>query len=206
MAADPSRLITRYGPLADGLALLFHPHVEVVLHDLQTQTVVHIANNLSRRCLGDDSALEDVDFDPQDTVIGPYEKVNWDGRRIRSVSIVGRDDDQTPIAVICVNFDLSVFDGARAALDLILSHPHIAPQPDKLFRDDWQERINTFLQAWLRDNGQSLSSLDRNQKRRIVEALYAEGAFKGKSAPNYVANVLNLGRATVFNYLKALRD
>ena len=32
-----------------------------------------------------------------------------------------------------------------------------------------------------------------------------QGAFKGKSAANYVAKVLSIGRATVFNYLKELR-
>ena len=36
-------------------------------------------------------------------------------------------------------------------------------------------------------------------------ALHAEGAFKGKSASNYVANVLNMGRATVYKHLKELK-
>jgi predicted transcriptional regulator YheO len=35
--------------------------------------------------------------------------------------------------------------------------------------------------------------------------LHAEGAFKGKSASNYVANVLNMGRATVYKHLKELK-
>ena len=47
--------------------------------------------------------------------------------------------------------------------------------------------------------------LDRLQKRELVQALFTEGAFKGKSAPNYVAGVLSLSRATIFNYLKALK-
>jgi predicted transcriptional regulator YheO len=38
-----------------------------------------------------------------------------------------------------------------------------------------------------------------------VLALHAEGAFKGKSASNYVANVLNMGRATVYKHLKELK-
>ena len=31
------------------------------------------------------------------------------------------------------------------------------------------------------------------------------GAFKGKSAANYVANVLNMGRATVYKHLKEIK-
>ena len=38
-----------------------------------------------------------------------------------------------------------------------------------------------------------------------MEALHAEGAFKGKSAANYVANVLNMGRATVYKHLKEIK-
>ena len=54
-------LLTRYAPLADGIATLFFPYAEVVIHDLRDQTVLYLANNLSRREIGDDSALEEVD-------------------------------------------------------------------------------------------------------------------------------------------------
>ena len=40
---------------------------------------------------------------------------------------------------------------------------------------------------------------------RVVADLHAEGAFRGKSAANYVANVLNMGRATVYKHLKELK-
>ena len=52
-------------------------------------------------------------------------------------------------------------------------------------------------------NGQIASFQDI--KRELVLALHAEGAFKGKSASNYVANVLNMGRATVYKHLKELK-
>ena len=198
-------LLSRSQPVADGLAALFAPYVEVVVHDLSTQTVVYIANNFSKRSLGDDSALEDIDFDPSESVIGPYEKLNWDGRRIRSVSIVVRDDGARPIGVICVNADITAFETVRSALDLFLNGAALKPQPDKLFRDDWQERINTYLTTWRQARGLNLASLNRQQKRELVEALYEQGAFKGKSATAYVANVLSLSRATVFNYLKSKR-
>jgi predicted transcriptional regulator YheO len=47
--------------------------------------------------------------------------------------------------------------------------------------------------------------LNRDHKRELVLALHAEGAFKGKSAANYVANVLGMGRATVYKHLKELK-
>ncbi|MSR03767.1 MAG: hypothetical protein EXR94_13685, partial [Gemmatimonadetes bacterium] len=46
-------LLARTRPLADGIAVLLFPFAEVVIHDLETQTIVHIVNSLSRREVGD---------------------------------------------------------------------------------------------------------------------------------------------------------
>ena len=202
---DPA--LDNFRAIADAIATLFFPHAEVVLHDLRTQKVDYIANNLSKREIGDDSSLEDMlSEEVSERNIGPYEKLNWDGQKIRSLSTVLRDSEERPLAVLCINLNISLFENAKAALDLFLSPSKLIPQPDSLFRDDWQERINTFLHAWLRERQLSLNLLTRDHKRELVLALHAEGAFKGKSASNYVANVLNMGRATVYKHLKELKS
>ena len=205
VASDSSRLLARETPMADGIAALFFPFAEVVVHDLSSQTVVHIANNLSRRELGDASALDDMAHDDAAQVIGPYEKQNWDGGRMRSVSVVVRDDDGRPIGVVCINLNIAVFEQARSTLELFVSGVRVMPQPEQLFRDDWQERINTFLHAWLSERQFTLTGLTREQKRELVCALERDGAFRGRSAANYVSNVVGMGRATVFKYLKEVR-
>ena len=201
---DPA--LDTFRAIADAIATLFFPHAEVVLHDLRTQKVDYIANNISKREIGDDAALEDLLSEGIDERnIGPYEKLNWDGQKIRSVSTVLRDGHGVPIAVLCINLNISLFESARQALELFLAPGRLIPQPDALFRDDWQERINTFLHNWLRQRQLGLNLLTREHKRELVEALHAEGAFKGKSAANYVANVLNMGRATVYKHLKEIK-
>lgn len=201
---DPA--LDNYRAIADAIATLFFPHAEVVLHDLRTQKVDYIANNISKRAIGDDAALEDMlSGEVDERTIGPYEKLNWDGQKIRSMSTVLRDANDTPIAVLCINLNISLFESAKQALDLFLSSSKLIPQPDSLFRDDWQERINSFLHSWLRQRQLGLNLLTREHKRELVEALHAEGAFKGKSAANYVANVLNMGRATVYKHLKEIK-
>ncbi|AXT47311.1 MULTISPECIES: helix-turn-helix transcriptional regulator [Chromobacterium] len=199
-------MLSRYQSIADAIATLFYPYAEVVLHDLATQSVAYIANNFSKRELGDDSGLDELENTPDATVIGPYEKLNWDGRKLRSISVVLRDDAGAAIGMMCVNLDISVFEGARAALDLFLSGSKLVAQPAVLFEDDWQERINRFIHGWLQQRQLSLSILNREHKRELVEALLHEGAFRGKNAANYVANVLGMGRATVFKHLKELKE
>jgi predicted transcriptional regulator YheO len=82
--------LAAYAPVCDAIALLFQPYAEVVLHDLSTETVVYLSNPFSKRELGEPSLLHEIDFKSSDVIIGPYEKVNWDGRRIKSVSAVLR--------------------------------------------------------------------------------------------------------------------
>jgi len=201
---DP--VLDNYRAIADAIATLFFPHAEVVLHDLRSQKIDYIANNLSKREVGDDAALEDMlETGTDETNIGPYEKLNWDGQKIRSLSTVLRNEAGRPLAVLCINLNISLFENAKAALDLFLSPTKLIAQPDALFRDDWQERINTFLNNWLRQRQLSLNLLTRDHKRELVLALHAEGAFKGKSAANYVANVLGMGRATVYKHLKEIK-
>ena len=72
--------LSAYYPLCDAIALLLQPQAEVVLHDLATETVAHIANPFSHREVGEPSLLHEIDFRPDVALIGPYEKVNFDGR------------------------------------------------------------------------------------------------------------------------------
>lgn len=130
--------------VADGITALFFPSVEVVIHDVVADRIVYIANNLSRRSPGDDAGLDELRGEILEPVTGPYEKLNWDGKKMRSVTISARNGTE-PSYLLCINLSTSIFEEARNALDLFLSVTRLQPQPEQLFRDDWQEKINTFL-------------------------------------------------------------
>ncbi|MCS3406537.1 transcriptional regulator [Serratia sp. AKBS12] len=198
-------MLSRYHAIADAIALLFAPYAEVAIHDLASQTLVYIANNRSQREIGEASNMSELQQDRQLQILGPYLKRNWDGRQLRSISAVLRDDRNQPIGLLCINLDISVLEGAKAALESFLAGNALQPQPEMLFQDDWQERINTFVHNWLQQRQQTLAALNGAGRRALVEALYHEGAFKGKNAAGYVARILGIGRATVYNYLKNIK-
>ncbi|MCP5156671.1 MAG: PAS domain-containing protein [Ectothiorhodospiraceae bacterium] len=193
--------VAPFVPVCDAVANLFAPFAEVVLHDLASGTVVHIAGNFSRRELGDPANLHEIDFEPTDVVIGPYEKTNWDGRRVKSISAVLRDASGRPQAVMCINADMSDFESILLTLQSFVSVPAGAGQPESLFRDDWHERINRYIRHWTATRGLSVSDLTRVQKRELVRALADDGAFGGRNAAGYISRLLGMGRATVYNYL-----
>ncbi|MEX2964068.1 transcriptional regulator [Microbulbifer sp. TYP-18] len=191
-----------YIEIAEGLCAVFGTNLEVVLHDLASERIVHIAGGFSKRNKGDPSLLNTIDFDENSRVIGPYEKTNWDGRRIRSVTNVLRDDKGRAFGLMCVNFDLSPITEAVLALQNLAGPVALTDQPEALFRDDWHERINQFIANWTARHKTAISNLDRVQKRQLVRDLDAEGAFKAPGAILYAARIVGLGRATIYKYLQ----
>ncbi len=180
------------------------PQAEVVLHDLATETVAHIANPFSHREVGEPSLLHEIDFRPDVELIGPYEKVNFDGRRLKSVSAVLREDGRA-VGVICINLEVTHLHSAIELLTSLTRVPPGAGQPAVLFQEDWHERINQYVHAWTARNGIVIADLSRAQKLQLVGELAADGAFGGKHAAAYVSRVLQMSRASVYNYLRAAK-
>lgn len=196
----------QYNEMAKGIAALLHPNAEVVVHDLEKQHIAILINNFSKRKIGSPSLLEDMEYTPGQWVIGPYEKINWDGRKLKSISVVLRNAKGTPEAIMCINLDVSIAMDLHQRLDLFLNSTSMIDQPQALFKDDWHEQINRFVNNWLSDNSRTIAALTRDEKRNLVQLLHAQGAFKGKQAASYVASVLSLGNSTVYKYLKEMRE
>ncbi|NIF22305.1 helix-turn-helix transcriptional regulator [Candidatus Pantoea multigeneris] len=200
-AGSPLKLST-ITSLADGIAALFFPSVEVAVHDAQTGKIAYLANNLSKRQIGDDAGLEELEG--LETLTGPYEKLNWDGRKMRSVSIRVPQEEGAGY-VFCINFSMALLEDAKNALELFLSVNRLQPQPVQLFKNDWQEKINTCIHKWVSENNTSLSVLNRNQKKALVENLYEQGVFNVRNSADYVSKVLGMGRATLYKHIKETR-
>lgn len=187
---------------ADAMTALFGPRVEVVVHDLSEETISYIVNPLSHRGVGDPSNLEEIDFRPSDTVIGPYEKINWDGHLIRSISVVQRASDDSASFLICINYDQSDLQAAQRAIQVLLPAVQSGSQPEALFRKDWHERVNTFVTDWCNAREARVDALDKRSRRDLVLSLESSGALSEKHAAAYVARVLGVSRATIYNDLK----
>lgn len=195
-----------YFSIGEAISLLLYPHAEVVLHDLNTRLIAAIYNSFSKRKVGDESLLEEIEnFKEFPDVFPVYLKTNWDGRKIKSVSATLRDLEGKAIGLLCINLDLTKWEEFQHFLDGWLNGG-IQPQPVVLFKDDWREKINAYVSGYLTRAGTSLKQLDKEKKKNLVLALHQEGAFKAKNSAHYIAEVLNLSRATIYNYLKDIKN
>jgi predicted transcriptional regulator YheO len=195
-------LLETHGASAAAIAALLHPHGEVVLHDLETGRIAGIWNAFSGRRPGMESLVE-PEFTGEGAVLGPYEKMEADGRRLKSTTAVLRDDTGRACGLLCINLDVSRFDAAAALLAAFAGAP--APRPAALFAGDWREEINSAVHDWLRAQSLTLQGLKRADRVALTAALDARGLFLTRNAVDHLAGLLGASRASIYNYLADAR-
>jgi len=192
--------LSDYICLANALHKLMHPLIEVVIHDLQAGSICYIIGELSKRSVGDISLLEIDNCSKQDINTIVYPKINFDGRLIKSISVPIEDK-----WLLCINVDISIFSQMKNLSECFFGVSS-QTQPGMLFRNDWQEQLHIAIHDYLQMQKLSFEHLSSMNKKNLVRHLYTVGAFKEKNAADYIAKILKLGRATVFNYIKEWKN
>ncbi len=195
--------LKQFFPIAEAVSALFYPFAEVVIHDLKTGRIAAIYNNLSKRSPGDESLIEEAkDLSALPDVFPLYFKSNWDGKNMKAATATLRDEKGAPIGLFCINLDLSKWEEMHQFILQMLEGFVSKQKPALLFKDDWKEKINAYVSAYLKKEGVAFQALTAEKKKELVHALHQEGAFKAKNAASYIADVLDLSRATIYNYLR----
>jgi D-arginine utilization repressor len=188
-------------PTAKAIQRLLHPHAEVVVHDIKKNQIAAIYHPFSKRRRGDSSSLTQEEMSLLEDCMGPYEKMNWDGKKLKSVSSLIRDDNDEAVGILCINLDISRLDKMNNLIAEFIGHKQLTPQPAALFKDDWQEKVNKYVHAYLNEHHLTVTLLNRTEKKELIEHLYKIGAFTAKHAALYIAQVLGVSKATIYNYL-----
>jgi predicted transcriptional regulator YheO len=191
--------------LCDALVALLDPFAEVVLHDWETQTIVHLSGKLSDRKVGDPSFIDDVDpYADDGPIFGPYRKTNPDGRQIKSISVLIKTESGAPASLMCINIDISRFDAAQAVLSHFISVPQ-ATQSNPL-ADDWLDTLNSFVAHWRIENGLSDDLLIVEDRRSLLSVLHERGVFDRPKAADAVSMAIKVSRATIYSDLKQIEQ
>lgn len=192
--------LDHYFVIARAIVALFQPLVEVAIHNTRTGKIIFIEGGLSKRSVGDPSLL-DAELNEIEQEV--YVKMNFDGRVFKSISIPIRENNSI-IALICINYDTSLFEKINK-LTSVLVHKKVYKRPESLFRKDWNNQINEFIAIELEKKGMRFTDLKNKDKQDMVYCLFKSGAFSEKNAADYIAKVMDMGRATIFNYLRKFK-
>jgi predicted transcriptional regulator YheO len=204
---------SNYKPIADAIATLLHPYAEVVIHDIEKDTIVHIANPYSNREVGDKSYLgldsDDSDFGLAKNVLGPYAKTGNDGRRIRSITVVLRNEEAKPNGILCINLDFSplekTFESAIEVLNGLIRPPDTETRPEVIFREEWRELIKLEIQAFRLEKGRTQESMNTKERRELMRRIDQKRLFYARKSVEQVASLLKISRATAYKDLNQIR-
>jgi predicted transcriptional regulator YheO len=192
--------LTAIEPACAAIAALLHPHAEIVVHELASDSIVAIWNPFSGREVGDPSYLDAV---PEQPLQGPYPKVELDGRQLSAVTAILPDAGGTPRGLLCINLDRTPFDEAARVFGALFA-PTVA-QPPELFENDWREQIASGVAAFCAELSVPRERLARPQRIELLRRLDQAGLFATRNAADHTATALGVSRATVYSMLKEIR-
>ena len=193
----------------DSLGLLFGPNCEVVLHSLHdlSKSVIKIVNgHVTGRKegapltnLGID-VLEKAELLDSD-LIGPYFTQLHDGRTVKSITTLIRDEKGEPIGMLCINFDISApfFEIVET-----FSPKNEKKEPNTVehFPETPQELINKSVISIRKQVSKMSQMSPAASTKYIVSELFERGIFNVKGAIDLVSIEFGLSRNTIYNYIR----
>ncbi len=209
--SDQSTL-ARYRVLADGISRIFGSSCEVVIHSLEdmSSSVVTIFNgHVTGRTVGSpitDLALQVLgrSLDSDEDVIGPYFSKTESGRQLKSVTVLLRNAENTPIGFLCINFDLSV-----PFHDLLLAFTPIGSTQSET-GEHFAPDVGALVRRAIGEERESIARIEKasrsERNSRLILALEKRGIFGIKGSVEHAAHELGVTKFTIYKYLRALRS
>jgi predicted transcriptional regulator YheO len=190
-----------YFAIGEAIAALFHPLVEVVLHDLRSGRIVRIWNCRTDRQAGDLSHLHrpQDQFSQTQAILGPYEKALPFQGRTKSITAGLRDVDNTLIGFLCINLDVTLIDQATTMLTSFAAAQMKRPEP--IYRNDLQLHISYLVRDYSIEVNKPIDHLNKEQRVELVAAVDRAGLFQARKSVELLAKAMRISRASVYNLL-----
>lgn len=199
--------------LAEGITAVVGPHCEVVIHDFSDleHSAVVIAGNISDRTPG--APIPDLDFISNELDENTPDQLNYrikiGGQEYQSSTVWIRDDQGTPVGAICINVDYQNLNQAYTLLEQLTKPARKVPEliiEDSLAKD-MDDLIGLSVATFLRQAGiPNIEALTQSDKLRLIEVVEERGLFKLRGAAQRLADILNVSRASIYNYRTNIKE
>ncbi|MCL6268419.1 PAS domain-containing protein [Sansalvadorimonas sp. 2012CJ34-2] len=203
------KIIRSMETVVDGIASVFGPFCEVVLHSLEdpARSVVKIKNGLTTTGRDVDSPITEEALKQLNEIamqeggdISHTCKRTPDGQLFKSTSMVIRNEHQKPVGMLCININMSVpaseflqaFTVGGASETPVSGH--FPASVDDLVENTVDR---TILEV---NSNQQLSNKVKN--KHIIMSLFDKGIFDIKESVPLVARKLGVSRHTVYLYIR----
>src|SRR6056297_268965 len=204
---DP--LIEKFIPLVKGMSKTFGKNCEVVLHEFRDlkNSIVAIENgHVTGRDLNSPMtkiSLEKVREGTVNEDIINYSEKNIDGRVLKSSTMFIKNDEGKFIGCLCINIDITDFIAARNVINDIMRIGEA--DTEKPSKNKVNIILSDIVKETINEIGRPIIYLSKDEKVLIVKKLDHQGAFLIKGAIDYVAEVLQVSKYTIYNYLDEIK-
>ncbi|WP_187270575.1 helix-turn-helix transcriptional regulator [Lacisediminihabitans profunda] len=211
-------ILTAFRPVMHALAAAAGPSCEVVLHDLSapdpdlSHTIAAIENgHVTGREVGGPSSSLGIGVlhnqEADHNAFG-YRGFTSDGRELRCSSVYFRNSAGRIIAALCVNFDVSIIERARALLDGLLPGAASSSQnqPNEFFGQDLVAVMDTMVTEAIREIGKPVGQMSRDDRIAVLTRLDQQGVLQMRKGVEGIAARLGISRVTAYAYLEEARN
>jgi predicted transcriptional regulator YheO len=188
--------------IAQGLGETFAPFCEVVLHDLTDpkNAIVAIHNNLSGRKIGQPATelgLARIADPNYAQVIANYANAFADGRQAKSTSVGIKDTSGEYIAALCLNIDLTLFQGLQSAIGQFVSID-ARSAPRESLNPAGADAIRARIDQFAARRATTPRALNAENRRALLKELKDAGCMEVRRSSEIIAAHLGISRATVY--------
>ena len=208
-SSDKAETFALLKQMSIGIAKLFTPYCEVVIHDFSDleHSIIHIEGNISGRKVGGaatDLLLTQARNGETAQDFYNYQTCLPNGRNMKSCTMFLRAADGRAYGALCINLDIGILAGFQRFLADFLALDPSADVSETL-SDDIQRTIHTILREALSEMDAELPIMSKEDKIALIARLDEKGAFQVKKAVTLIAEELGLSRSTIYNYLAQAR-
>ena len=211
------RLLDDLTKVAKGICATFGSDCEVVLHDLHNNSIensiVFIENgHVSGRSVGDGPSrpvLEALKADPEtleDKLA--YLIKTRDGKLLKCSTMYIRGDDNSIVAVLSINFDITTMQQIHNNISQLISP--VNGSSEDIMPESIQNNVNDLLDELIEQSvklvGKPVYDMTKEDKIKAIQFLNDSGAFLIMKSGDKVSNHFRISKYTLYSYIDAAKN
>ncbi len=197
--------------IAKSVAHQFGIKCEVLIHDYERpfeSSIVYIENShVTQRKIGNggtDIGLRVFNGKENDEGRYSYLTRTQDGKLLRSSTAYIKNDEQTVIGTLCINFDITELMMASNFLDDFVNVGEKRAEeikPETTVYNEVDDLLENLINQSIDFVGIPVSHMTREQKIEGIKFLEKKGAFFIKKATGKISTYYDISKYTIYNYL-----
>lgn len=207
-ASDKDKVLQLLREVGEIVSVTLGDWCEVVVHDLADleHSLVWIGGNVTGRKVGGpmtDLGLSRIRSRDTEPIIN-YTTYTEDGKTLRSSTLFIHDEHGSPMAVLCINLNVTAFLLFERFLQRMVPKGH-DPEVTEFFADEIGQTVDTIVANAAYEIGKPMSLMSKDDRLQMVALLEAKGIFQLKRSVPLVAGRLGVTEKTIYNYLAELQ-